>query len=200
MKIGIVGTGATGRELGKRWAVRGHDVLLGSDAGDAEAASFGDVVVFALEWAHATAAAGRFAQALAGKVVLDCADPGTLEQVDALDGPHRSLAEAIAAAAPDAAVVKLLSLDAIEQIPVPADPQFNVRDRPVVFACGDDADALQVAKSLADDIGFETAYVGPLVTARYAESLGALAALLTAQSSGFELTVRHRGNWQAPAA
>lgn len=195
MKIGIVGSGPAARTLAERWAAQKHDVVLGSETGDAAAAALADVIVFAPEWDHAVALASRLAAALDGKVLLDCTDPGSPEQVDALVTPHRSLAEAIAAAAPGAAVVKLFTTVAAEDIRVTSDPGFNVRDRPTTFSCGDDPEALQIARSLADEIGFETVHVGPLSTARCVESLAGLSALLAAQNSGFELTVRHRGNW-----
>ena len=51
------------------------------------------------------------------------------------------------------------------------------------------------ARSLADEIGFEAVNVGPLRNARHLESLAGLAACLTTHDAGFELAVRHHGNW-----
>jgi hypothetical protein len=44
-----------------------------------------------------------------------------------------------------------------------------LRDRPTTFCCGEDQDALQIARSLA--------------------------ACLNTHDAGFELAVRHHGNW-----
>ena len=215
MKIGIIGTGPMGRYLGGRWAQQNHNVFFASHDRDAEraavlaaeiehgsrsgtyaeAAAFGDVILLAVEWERAVAVARELAPALSGKVLLDCNDPGSFEQIDTLAVPHRSLAEAIADAAPGAAVVKLFNTVAADDIRRTSDPIFNVRERPTTFCCGDDPDALQIARSLADEIGFETVNVGPLRNARHLESLAGLAACLTTYAAGFELAVRHHGNW-----
>ena len=87
MKIGIIGAGNVGRALGKGWAKKGHEVMFGvRNASDpevnallkqaganaragsvAEAAKFGEVVVFATPW-PATQEAVRNAGNLSGKV------------------------------------------------------------------------------------------------------------------------------------
>ena len=87
MKIGIVGAGNVGGALGKGWAKKGHEVMFGvRNASDpevnallkqaganaragsvAEAAKFGEIVVFATPW-PATQEAVRNAGNLSGKV------------------------------------------------------------------------------------------------------------------------------------
>jgi predicted dinucleotide-binding enzyme len=96
MNIGIIGAGNVGGTLGRRWAGKGHRVCYGvqrpqeakvqdllrasgpnARAGSpAEAASFGEVVLFSTPW-PATEAAIKSAGDLAGKVVIDCTNPLT---------------------------------------------------------------------------------------------------------------------------
>ena len=94
MRVAVMGTGMVGRALAGRLASLGHEVVMGSrDAGNptarawaeahgarsgsyAEAAAFGELVVFATKGAallDAARAAG--AESLAGKVVVDVTNP-----------------------------------------------------------------------------------------------------------------------------
>jgi 8-hydroxy-5-deazaflavin:NADPH oxidoreductase len=93
MKIAVIGSGNVGGALGTGWAKKGHSVVFGvRDKNDdklqslkkagpnaraesvPEAASFGEVVVFATPW-PATQDAIRNAGDLKGKIVLDCTNP-----------------------------------------------------------------------------------------------------------------------------
>ena len=93
MKIGIVGAGNIGGTLGALWARAGHSILFGTrrpeglksliaeigaaaDAGTPEAAAkFGDVLLFAAPYGAWPEFAGANREALAGKVVIDAANP-----------------------------------------------------------------------------------------------------------------------------
>jgi hypothetical protein len=132
VKIGILGaTGPAGRGLIARLADNGFPVVAGSrelakatavveakrekwkervagitPALNAEAAAEGDLVVLATTWEGTVPTAREHAQALAGKVVVCMAN--AMEKVDnaflPLVAPEGSLAEQVAAVAPDALV------------------------------------------------------------------------------------------------
>src|SRR5690349_15668910 len=92
VKMGIIGSGSMGQALGKFFAQAGHDILFGSrtpqrinawiiaegltahSGSYAEAAQFGDLVLLATRWAE-TPAALQAAGSLAGKILVDCANP-----------------------------------------------------------------------------------------------------------------------------
>jgi predicted dinucleotide-binding enzyme len=210
MTIGILGTGPMGRLLGAHWAQHKHSVCFGSsdvNAGRAvqlaqkvarktkagtyaDAVAFGEVVLFAVAWERGIPVAQELAGALAGKIVIDCTNPPTLEDILALT-PHTSQAEAIAAAAPGAHVVKAFNATAAEAIRVSKVDTFTIVDRPPVFYCGDDTEAGQVAHGLADQIGFQPVNAGPLKNARYLEAMGAFAVYLSESGSKFQLTAKN---------
>lgn len=93
MNIGIIGSGTVGGTLGGLWAKAGHHVMfsfshdskrlrtLASQIGDnatsgtpAEAANFGDVILFAPNFWSAKVAIAQ-AGSLAGKIVIDTTNP-----------------------------------------------------------------------------------------------------------------------------
>lgn len=182
MKIGILGAGNIGGNLGKRWAQRGHDVRFGvRDAAKvadlvaacggkaqaatvADAASWGDVLVVAVPWAAVSdvlAAAGD----VKGKVLIDATNALKWE-----DGPVHAVATSAAeeiAAKTGAKVVKAFNTLGAEHI---ADPVVHGQ-KADVFLAGDDADAKRVVGKLAEEIGFDVVDAGPLRNARFAEQL-----------------------------
>jgi len=181
MKIGILGAGNIGGNLGRRWAQGGHEVRFGvrapneitallaecgptASAGDMRsAAAFGDVVVIALPWAAVADVLAQLGD-LRGKIVVDATNALTWQDgpVHAVDG---SGAEIVAKLLPGARVVKAFNTLGAEHIlhPVvgglPAD----------VFLCTDDADARATVAKLASEIGFRPLDLGPLRNARVAE-------------------------------
>jgi 8-hydroxy-5-deazaflavin:NADPH oxidoreductase len=196
MRIGIIGTGNIGGTLGRRWAAR-HDVVFGTRRPEAsevralveaagararaapvrEAAAFGDVVALATPWA-ATLDAVRGAGDLAGKVVVDCTNPVGPGLAHGL--PSRSAAEAIAAAAPSARVVKAFNTAGFE---VYADPRF-ASEAASLFLCGDEAAAKATVAGLARELGMEPVDCGGLAQARRLEELALLWISLAAQGQG----------------
>ncbi len=83
MRIGIIGAGELGGSLAEWWTQAGHDVVVGSPQPGhgtpvvtaTAAAAFGDVVLFAPDWATAHTVIDATAGSLAGKPVLDATDP-----------------------------------------------------------------------------------------------------------------------------
>jgi predicted dinucleotide-binding enzyme len=143
---------------------------------EANAAAFGEVIVLATRHEavfDAMAAAGG-PDALAGKILLDINNPINIFDGDFLpktfDG--ESLAEAIAAYAPAARVVKAFNMcnAGVWQMDPPV---FDGR-RLVVLYCSDDADAKRQVATLIEDVGAEAVDLGALKYARLLEPAAAI--------------------------
>jgi 8-hydroxy-5-deazaflavin:NADPH oxidoreductase len=189
VNIAILGTGRVGGALGAGWAEKGHRVTFGSrdpqaehvvrqverTAGKipalpaAEAVRPAEVVVLATPWRaaeKAIAAAGD----LTGKVLIDCINPLT-EDFRHLDLGHTtSAAEQIAAWAPGARVVKAFNSVSAGAM---ADPWFGDENATMLY-CGDDEQAKDLVRRLAEDLGFDAYDAGPLAVARYLEPFAML--------------------------
>jgi 8-hydroxy-5-deazaflavin:NADPH oxidoreductase len=184
MTVGIIGAGNVGGALGKAWASKGHSVMFGvrntsdpkvaallKDAGPnaragsvAEAAKFGEVVVFATPW-PATRDAVRGAGDLRGKIVFDCTNPLKPDLSGLETGQNTSAAEQVASWATGARVVKIFNTTGAGNMDNTRYPE----GAPAMFHCGDDAGAKAVAAQLAGDLGFDALDAGGLVAARWLE-------------------------------
>ena len=186
MNIAVLGTGGVGGTLGTRWAAAGHHVVYGSREPDHErirlllqkggertrveglktATADADVIVIALPWQvtrETIVAMGN----LSGRVLIDCTNP-LKPDLSGLDLPEgTSAAEQIAAWSPGAHVVKAFNSASAK---VMNDPTFGSVPA-TMFYCGDDVTAKASVKQLIADLGFEPVDAGPLVCARYLESL-----------------------------
>lgn len=182
MKIGIIGAGNIGGNLGKLWAAKGHEILFGvrdpqssktraalaalgekARAGSiAEAAAFGEVVVLAVPWA-AVREAIRSAGDLGGKILIDATN--RLTPPLPADGP--SAAEDVARMANGARVFKSFNTLGAETL---LDSQFG-SEHATTFVCGDDPHAKAVVMRLAADTGLDVVDAGPLSNAALVESL-----------------------------
>lgn len=182
MKIGILGAGNVGGNLGRLWAARGHEIvfgvrdpkgdkiraLLGTIGGSARAASirdaaaFGEAVVLAVPWAAVQETLGQ-TDDWSGKILIDGTNRFTA-------GRAASGAEEIAGLAPGARVVKAFNTIGAELL---ASPRFATQSA-TMFICGDDAQAKSVVASLAEELGFEVVDAGPLSSAGMLESLARL--------------------------
>ena len=126
MTIAVLGgTGPQGRGLALRWAVAGHQVVIGSrdagraqqvaadlghgitGAGNLEAAQQADIVLVAVPYDGHAALLQDVAPALAGKILIDCVNPLGFDKQGAypLDVPEGSAAQQAAAIVPQARVV-----------------------------------------------------------------------------------------------
>ena len=139
----------------------------------ASAVDEAEVVLLAVPFG-AVPEAVRAAGDLSGRVVIDATNPvarspeGHL-MVDESHG-HRSGGERLQALAPGARVVKAFNTVGFD---IMADPHI-AGGRAVMQVAGDDAEARQVALSLAADLGFEPLDVGPLLRARELEHMAIL--------------------------
>lgn len=190
MKIGVLGTGATGQTIGSKLVQLGHDVMLGSrdeanptavtwakDAGHnalygtfMNAAEFGEII-FNCTLGTATLAALHLAgeRNLKGKVLIDTSNP-----IDRSTGIWRltvcntdSLGEQIQREFPGAKVVKTLNT-------VNANVMVNPNkliEKTDVFVSGNDIEAkATVVRILKEWFGWrEVIDLGDIVTARSVE-------------------------------
>lgn len=189
MKIGVLGTGSMADALATHWVRAGHEVLVGGrDAGKArrlatrigggtehgsprEAAEFGDAVLAALPYGAGAEVAAELRTALSGRVLLDCANPvGPGFRLLTEGGP--SAAQRLAAAAPEARVVKAFNL-CHEDVWRMNPPVFDGRPLAVPL-CGDDESALTTTRGLVRDTGCEPLPGGGLDRAGLLEATAAL--------------------------
>lgn len=181
MKIGVIGTGNVGRGVAGLLARAGHEVRFGSrepggDGADglpgpvgtvAEAAAFGEAVLCATPYGAWPDLAREIAPHVAGKVVIDAANP--YPQRDGAFA-RNAIAAGEGAGVPVARLLPGAELvRAFNAVPWPA--MVAEADRPpgeriAVPLAGDDARARAVAAGLVADAGFEPVDAGPLARAR----------------------------------
>jgi predicted dinucleotide-binding enzyme len=172
MRIGIVGAGRIGGNCATQFAKGGHEVKLSgrdpakleplaAEIGDAasvgspaEAAEFGEVVVFAVPWDgfdDAVSAAGP----LDGKIVIDTTNQYGSSEMPA-DGDTG--ASFHAARVPAARYTKSFNtLTSAFQAEAAFRPEA---DRVVQWVCGDDDEAKQIVMGLVSDAGYVPVDVG----------------------------------------
>jgi predicted dinucleotide-binding enzyme len=172
MRIGIVGAGRIGGNCARQFAKGGHEVKLSgrdqskleplaAEIGEAasvgtpaEAAEFGEVVVFAVPWDgfdDAVASAGS----LDGKIVIDTTNQYGSSEMPA-DG--ETAASFHAARVPGARYTKSFNtLTVAFQGETANRPES---ERVVQWVCGDDADAKRVVMGLIADAGYAPVDVG----------------------------------------
>lgn len=194
MNITVIGTGNMGRAISRRMVAGGHSVTLvsrnpeaaetlakelrrASKAGaSVQTASLetvvpGDVVVLAVWYGVNTEIARQLGAKLAGKIVVDIANPLNAAYDGLATAGDTSSAEELAkAAAAGARVVKAFNttfagtLAAGQVGGVPLD----------VFIAGDDDTAKAAVVRLVEDGGMVAVDAGPLLRARQLEALGLL--------------------------
>lgn len=189
VKIGIIGAGNVGGNLGVRLSKSGYEVRFGVRPGAdvkellercegkaragavAEVAAWADVLFLAVPGAAAVGAA-REAGDLTGKVLVDCNNPVNW----GADGPtlapvaEGSITAALAQAVPGARVVKGFSTFGAE---FHLEPSIQGTAVDVQLA-GDDAQAKQTVAAIATRAGFQPVDCGPLRNAALLESLAVL--------------------------
>jgi NADPH-dependent F420 reductase len=188
------GTGPQGRGLARRFAQAGLHVVLGSreaeraekaaaelaeatgghveGASNADAASAGDVVLVVVPWDGHRELLESLREPLAGKVVVDCVNPlGFDEQgAYALAVDEGSATQQAAAVLTESRVVGAFhSVSAV----LLEDPDVASVETDVLVL-GDDRDATDVVKALADVVpGMRGIYAGRLRNAHQVEALTA---------------------------
>ncbi len=181
-KIGLIGTGNVGSNLGKVWVSKGYPVMfsskdieadrrLAAQAGNGaragtpqEAAAFGDVIVVAVPYGALPELGRSLGVALKGKVVIDASNPF----------PQRDGAIAEEARAQGAGLVSARLLPGARIVrafnAIGAARMGAVHETPGKIGmpmASDDAAAVEVAAPLIRDIGFEPVLVGKLDMGKY---------------------------------
>ena len=191
MRYGVLGTGQVGRALAGRLVDVGHEVRMGSRTSDNEAAAawvaeagagasqgtFADAAEFGQTVMNCTngpvaldALAAAGAENLAGKVLIDVANPLTFEtgRLTLTVCNTDSLGEQIQRAFPEARVVKTLNTMNNQLMIHPE----RVPGAHSVFVSGDDAEAKQFVTGMLESFGWPAQSVvdlGGIETARGVE-------------------------------
>lgn len=199
MRIAFVGgTGPAGTGLAERFATAGHAVTIGSrtaeraeatrdvvrglvptaevDAADNAGAIAGaDVVFLTVPFEVHRTTVESLAKDLAGKIVVSISNPIRVARRAAIVEfpPEGSVAEEVAALAPDARVVA-----ALHEIRVSRFSDLDQEIHSDTIVCGDDEEAKRIVMDLAEQIpGLRAIDGGPLLNSRYVE--GFVAVLVT---------------------
>lgn len=187
MNIAFIGAGQVGAPLAARLAEAGHSVVLGeSKEGSAtvaaakkrsarlssrplpDAVAVADVVFLATPFGVNESVVGPLAEALAGKILVDCTNPIGPGLTHGLKN-ERSGSEFLQSLAPKSSVVKAFTIYGFENFENPSYPGHDVK--PAMLFCGDDRAAKVRVAGLITDCGFEPVDVGGLVQALHLEHM-----------------------------
>jgi 8-hydroxy-5-deazaflavin:NADPH oxidoreductase len=179
--ISIIGTGNMARAIGTRAVAGGNTVeVLGRDqskaadlaralgggatTGEWGAIPTGDIVIVALPYASVVPVVAQYADALAGKVIVDISNPFNSAGDGLAVGEGTSVAQRVAEAAPaTASVVKAFNT---------IFGQVLEKRRPDVFIAGDNAQAKAAVEAFIESLGLRPLDVGGLTMARWLEGAG----------------------------
>jgi predicted dinucleotide-binding enzyme len=187
MKIAFLGNGSVGAPLADHLQRAGHEVTLAARSADGEsvqrararnaalkvtepvpAVAEAEIVFLATPYAANPAVLSPLADALAGKVLVDCTNPVGPGLSHGLES-KLSGAEAVQALAPRARVVKAFTIYGFENLDDNRFPAANVK--PIMLYCGDAADAKAQVAGLIAQLGWEPLDAGGLVQALHLEHM-----------------------------
>ena len=213
MKIAILGgTGKEGAGLGARWALAGHDIIIGSrdperarakaaelrdrtrripivGHGNREAAELGRVVVLALPATGLAATLPDLREACRGKVVVSTIVPLTF------GGPRLFTPPAAGSAAEEAQALLGDGARVIAAFHHVAAHELAKTEQEIdcdLLFCGGDQEAKQTVTELGQNLGVRCIDVGPLSNAGPLEGITALLATINRRqklkNSGIKIT------------
>lgn len=181
-KIGLIGSGNVGSNLGRVWAQAGYPVMFSSKDIDAdrklaasvganaragtpqEAVAFADVVVLAVPYGALPELGKTLGGALRGKIVIDASNPFPQRDGEiATEAREKGAGEVSARLLPGARIVRAFNGVAAARMGAMHETPGKV----AMPYAGDDAQALQTAERLIRDIGFEPVKVGGLAMGKY---------------------------------
>jgi predicted dinucleotide-binding enzyme len=187
MKIAFLGYGKVGAPLADHLQRAGHEVTLAARAADsvsvqrararnaalkvadpAVAVAAAEVVFLATPYAANASVLPPLADALAGKVLVDCTNPVGPGLSHGLQSQRSGSAD-VQALAPRARVVKAFTIYGFENLDDNRFPAANVK--PAMMYCGDDAAAKGTVAQLIGQLGWEPLDVGGLVQALHLEHM-----------------------------
>jgi hypothetical protein len=195
MKIGILGSGMVGQQLGLGLIRSGHLVKIGTrnpdklkdwqkQAGEkvsvgslAEAAAFGEIIILATKWAdEATLKAIDSADRnnFKGKIVIDVTNPlepdGQGKPPKPGVGYPDSAGAIIQKRLPDSKVVKAFNIIGAHYM---ANPKLE-EGMATMFICGDDKGANDLVAKIASDWGWDVIDIGGIRESYLLEALAML--------------------------
>jgi 8-hydroxy-5-deazaflavin:NADPH oxidoreductase len=179
MKIGIIGSGNIGGNLGKHWATAGHEVMfssrhpeelksmadeVGAQIGATEeAATFGEVILLAIPYGKVPDLAQQIGS-LENKILIDAGNPYPSRDGDVaqqvIDDESQTATGYVASQFPGAKTVKAFNSIYFKVIEEKAFRSGD--DRIAVQVCGNDRQAKETVKKLIEDIGFAPQDLGNL--------------------------------------
>lgn len=181
-KIGLIGSGNVGSNLGRVWANAGYQVMFSSKdiAADRalaaqiganaragtpqEAAVFGDVLVFAVPYGAQPELGKSLGSALKGKVAIDASNPFPARDGAIADEARAQGAGIVSARLlPGARIVRAFNAVGAARMGAMHETPGKV-GMPIA---GDDAQAIEIASRLVRDIGFEPVVVGGLAMGKH---------------------------------
>ena len=187
MHIAILGSGDVGQALARGFRTLGHEVRIGSREGNklaafcaetnvtegrfAEVIEGAELVVVSVKGGVAEELVRSLASGLSGKVVIDTTNPisgppkGGI--VPYFTGAHESLLQRLMAAAPGARFVKCWNTITAHLM---VKPKLS-GGTPVMFLCGDDAEAKATVSELVRACGFAPEDVGTSEAGHAVEAL-----------------------------
>jgi len=187
MKIAFLGFGQVGAPLADHLQRAGHEVTLAARAADGESVqrararnaalqvadpaatvAAAEVVFLATPYRANAAVLPPLADALAGKVLVDCTNPVGPGLSHGLQSQRSGSAD-VQALAPRARVVKAFTIYGFENLDDNRFPAANVK--PSMMYCGDDAAAKATVAQLIGQLGWEPLDVGGLVQALHLEHM-----------------------------
>jgi predicted dinucleotide-binding enzyme len=194
MKVAVIGAGNVGKALGGSAARAGHEVVITARTpehakevaeqigarpatNNAGAVADADVVILAVWYPTAVGeVVPEIADAARGHVIVDVTNP-VKPDLSGLATNGQSAAEELQQGLPGARVVKAFNtVFGTNQ----ADPRPDVQ----VHVAGDDADAKQQVRQLAESLGMTSIDAGALSAARYLEGMALLNMQINATQGG----------------
>ncbi|MFL5295746.1 MAG: coenzyme F420-0:L-glutamate ligase [Phenylobacterium sp.] len=218
-RIAILGgSGALGAALAGRLAARGHAVVIGSrdpakaqafaaelavrcggnaaGAGLAEAAADAEICILTVPYAAHAETLAQIRVAAQGKILVDATVPLRPPKVGTVQLPAAGSAaiEAQAALGESVRVVSALQTIGAEKLATGGAVDGDV------LVAGDDAEAVEVVRSLLTELGLKSWHVGPLANSAAAEAMTSVLIQLNRRykltQSGVRIAGRRKG---APA-
>lgn len=187
MHIAVIGHGHVGGPLADRLQRVGHEVTLAARdatservsqlrtrnpglrvADPHEAVSDAEVVVLATPFQANEAVLRPIAEALAGKILIDCTNPVGPGLTHGL-GSRQSGTEVLQALLPATKVVKAFSIYGFENFEDSSYPGYDVK--PAMFFCGADPAAKAIVARLVTDLGWDPLDVGGVEQALHLEHM-----------------------------
>jgi predicted dinucleotide-binding enzyme len=182
MKLGMIGSGNVGSNLGRVWARAGHEVMFSSRNLDAdqklaaevganaragtprEAAAFGEVLVFAVPYGALPELGKSLAGEIKGKVIIDACNPFPQRDGEVATRAREKGAGLYSAELlPGTRIVRAFnSVGAARMGQAHQEP--GKIGMPIA---GDDKQAIEVASRLIREIGYEPVLIGGLDKGKY---------------------------------